>query len=78
MTELLEINVTLPKQGLDYVVATAAQHDMRLVLTLTNYLPSYGGAQQYVQWIGGSNITAFYARQDIRWAPSWRLIVSRP
>lgn len=48
------------------MVATAAKFDIRLVLTLTNYLPSYGGAQKYVQWIGGSSITDFYTRPDIR------------
>ena len=58
-------------QGLDYVVTQAAAHGMRLVLTLTNYLAAYGGAQQYVNWYGGGTITDFWQRSDIRqgWAP---------
>ena len=31
-------------QGLDYVVAQAALHGIRLILTLTNYWPDYGRA----------------------------------
>ncbi|EIE19597.1 glycoside hydrolase [Coccomyxa subellipsoidea C-169] len=31
--------------GLDYVVAMACSHNMRLVLTLTNYLTAFGGMQ---------------------------------
>ena len=30
-------------QGLDYVMAQACQHGLRVVLTLTNYLTAYGG-----------------------------------
>ena len=55
-------------QGLDYVVTQAAAHGMRLVLTFTNYLAAYGGAQQYVNWYGGGTITDFWQRSDIRQA----------
>ena len=55
-------------QGLDYVVATAGARGMRVILTLTNYLPAYGGAQQWVHWYGGGTITDFWKRQDIRHA----------
>ena len=33
-------------QGLDYVVAQAALHGIRLILTLTNYWPDYGRAHK--------------------------------
>ena len=53
-------------QGLDYVVATAGAHGMRVILTLTNYLNAYGGATQWVDWYGGGTISDFWQRQDIR------------
>ena len=34
-------------QGLDYVVAQAALHGIRLILTLTNYWPDYGRAHKF-------------------------------
>lgn len=62
----MEVSDTGSFQGLDYVVATAGQHGMRVILTLTNYLPAYGGAQQWVNWYGGGTITDFWQRSDIR------------
>ena len=63
-------------QGLDYVVATAGARGMRVILTLTNYLPAYGGAQQWVHWYGGGTITDFWKRQDIRHAAHLILLTS--
>ncbi|CAL8471250.1 g10792 [Coccomyxa elongata] len=55
-------------QGLDYVVATACSNNIRLVLTLTNYLTAYGGMQTWVEWFQGENISDFYKSQTIRHA----------
>ena len=49
------------------MVATAGKYGIRLVLTLANYLPSYGGAPKDVQWLGGTSITDFWTRPDIRY-----------
>ncbi len=57
-------------QGLDRVVAAANAHGMRLVLTLTNYLSAYGGAQQWVQWFNGTSIIDFWTDPSIRRARS--------
>jgi len=38
--------------GLDWVLATAARHGLRLVLPLGNAWDAYGGARQYVAWAG--------------------------
>lgn len=37
-------------QALDFVVAEARRHGVRLLLTLVNNLPEYGGKSRYVQW----------------------------
>lgn len=37
-------------QALDFVVAEAGKHGVRLLLTLVNNLPEYGGKSRYVQW----------------------------
>jgi mannan endo-1,4-beta-mannosidase len=39
-------------QGLDWVLATAARHGLRLILPLGNAWDAYGGARQYVAWAG--------------------------
>ena len=41
-------------QGLDYVVAQAALHGIRLILTLTNYWPDYGRAHNFARVPQGS------------------------
>lgn len=43
------VNVWL-LQALDFVVAEARKHGVRLLLTLVNNLPEYGGKSRYVQW----------------------------
>jgi mannan endo-1,4-beta-mannosidase len=35
---------------LDYVIAEARQHGVRLLLSLVNNLKAYGGKTQYVNW----------------------------
>ncbi|CAK0784598.1 hypothetical protein CVIRNUC_007802 [Coccomyxa viridis] len=53
-------------QGLDYVVAQAALHGIRLILTLTNYWPDYGGTPQWAQWYNQSSLVEFYQDDNIR------------
>ena len=57
-------------QGLDRVVAAAGAHGLRLVLTLTNYLPAYGGAPQWVRWNNGTSIADFWTSPRIRCSQS--------
>lgn len=37
-------------QALDFVIAEAQKHGVKLLLTLVNNLQEYGGKSQYVQW----------------------------
>jgi mannan endo-1,4-beta-mannosidase len=37
-------------RGLDAVIAAAAAHGLRLILSLLNYWPDYGGMDQYLRW----------------------------
>jgi hypothetical protein len=39
-------------QRLDYIVASARKHHMRLILTMANYWPDYGGIGAYARWLG--------------------------
>nr|GMD04912.1 mannan endo-1,4-beta-mannosidase 6-like [Ipomoea batatas] len=47
-------------QGLDYVVAEARRHRIRLILCLVNNLKAYGGTTQYVRWAqeAGVNVSS--------------------
>jgi len=54
-------------QALDYVIAEARRHQIRLLLSLVNNLQAYGGKDQYVQWawqeglgLSSSNDSFFY------------------
>lgn len=54
-------------QALDYVIAEARRHRIRLLLSLVNNLQAYGGKDQYVQWawqdgvgLSSSNDSFFY------------------
>lgn len=35
---------------LDYIIKQAEEHDMKLVITFTNYWEAFGGMGQYVKW----------------------------
>ena len=48
------------------MVAAAGAHGLRLVLTLTNYLPAYGGAPSWVRWHNGTSIADFWTSPRIR------------
>ncbi|KAK9809536.1 hypothetical protein WJX73_010231 [Symbiochloris irregularis] len=54
--QLGQLNTTY-LEALDYVVSQAEQRDLKLILTLVNYYPDYGGMQQYVEWTNTSNAT---------------------
>lgn len=45
---------------LDRAVHLAGQRDVRLILTLTNYWPDYGGMRQYQRWLGLTSLNDFY------------------
>jgi len=52
--------------SLDYAVWKAGQLDLRLVLTLTNNWPDFGGMSQYVTWFGAAGHDDFYTDPEIR------------
>lgn len=47
------------------MIASACEHNIRLVLTLTNYLADYGGMQIWVQWFKGKSISEFFTNPNI-------------
>jgi mannan endo-1,4-beta-mannosidase len=59
-------------QRLDYVLASARRHGIRLVIPLTNNWNDFGGMDQYVRWAGGSYHDEFYTDPVIRgWYKDW-------
>ncbi len=59
-------------ERLDRAVKLAGERGIRLVLTLTNYWPDYGGMPQYQQWMGLQNLNDFYRdRRAITAFQSW-------
>ncbi len=53
-------------QKMDYVLAKAAEHDIKVILTLTNYWTAFGGMEQYVAWAGKSGVETFYTDATIK------------
>ncbi|AWB27450.1 PKD domain-containing protein [Halococcoides cellulosivorans] len=55
---------------LDYIVARAREHGLRLVLTFADFWPHSGGFDQYVEWVTGNSgkgyRAAFYVNEEIR------------
>ena len=49
---------------LDYVVAKANQHGVRLILSLTSWDDDFGGIPQYAEWAGTDGPEAFYANDE--------------
>src|SRR5690242_6222788 len=45
---------------LDRAIKLAAERNIRLILTLTNYFPDYGGMHQYQKWLGLPVLNDFY------------------
>jgi hypothetical protein len=55
-------------QKLDYIMASARLHHMRVILTMVNYWPDFGGIGSYAKWVGLPNKLLFYtspAAQDL-------------
>ncbi len=70
MPELREGALGLER--LDRAVKLAGECGIRLILTLTNYWPDYGGMPQYQQWMGLRNLNDFYRdRRTITAFQSW-------
>jgi hypothetical protein len=47
-------------QRLDYIVDSARRHGIRVILTLDNYWPDYGGIGRAAQWLGLENKLQFF------------------
>ena len=45
---------------LDYIMASARKHHIRVILTLANYWPDYGGIGSYASWLGLPNKLLFF------------------
>ena len=59
-------------QRLDYVIARAGQHGLKLVIPFVNNWNAYGGMDQYVRWRGGQYHDEFYTDPTIRqWYKDW-------
>ncbi|WP_238008485.1 cellulase family glycosylhydrolase [Dactylosporangium sp. AC04546] len=59
-------------QHLDYVLKSARDHGIRLVVPLTNNWSAFGGMDQYVRWRGGAHHDEFYTDPVIRgWYQDW-------
>lgn len=59
-------------QKLDYVLASAKRHGIKLIIPLTNNWNDFGGMDQYVRWAGGSYHDDFYTNATIRgWYKDW-------
>ena len=61
------MTVLLILQGLDRVIAQASARGIRVILTLTNYWPDYGGPPTWAKWFNRSSIVEFYQDPTIRW-----------
>ncbi|KAL4735587.1 glycoside hydrolase superfamily [Aspergillus similis] len=53
-------------QRLDYVVQSAEQRGIKLIINFVNYWDDYGGMNAYVQAYGGSSNADFYASQEMQ------------
>jgi mannan endo-1,4-beta-mannosidase len=59
-------------QRLDYVLKSARDKGIRLVIPLTNNWGDFGGMDQYVRWRGGTHHDDFYTDPVIRgWFKDW-------
>ncbi|GAQ47052.1 hypothetical protein AtubIFM56815_003877 [Aspergillus tubingensis] len=53
-------------QRLDYVVSSAEQHGIKLIINFVNYWTDYGGMSAYVSAYGGSDETDFYTSDTMQ------------
>lgn len=59
-------------EQLDYMVASAKEHGVKLVLPLVNNWGPFGGMDQYVQWAGLEFHGDFYTDETVRgWYEDW-------
>ena len=49
-------------EALDYVLAEAAKHDVKVIIPFINYWEDYGGMLQYARWAGGNSYEYFYTQ----------------
>ncbi|OMO67213.1 Glycoside hydrolase, family 5 [Corchorus olitorius] len=59
-------------QALDYVIAEARQHGVRLLLSLVNNLQAYGGKTQYVNWAWQEGVGLSSSNDSFFFDPSIR------
>jgi hypothetical protein len=67
-------------EALDHVVAEAKQRNIRLILTLVNYWPDYGGVRRYMSWCDcGATESSFYSEEEMKgWYRDYaRMLVNR-
>jgi mannan endo-1,4-beta-mannosidase len=51
-------------EHLDYLIAKAGQHGIRLVLSFTDYWDHYGGMPKYAEWAGLEKTSEFYTSDE--------------
>src|SRR5665647_2232330 len=57
---------------LDYVIASAKKHNVKLILPLVNNWGPFGGMDQYVRWAGLTYHSDFYTDAKVRqWYKDW-------
>ncbi|XP_061346501.1 mannan endo-1,4-beta-mannosidase 2-like [Gastrolobium bilobum] len=59
-------------KALDYVIAEARKHGIRLLLSLVNNLPAYGGKTQYVEWAWQEGVGLSSSNDSFFFDPSIR------
>jgi len=55
-------------QHLDYVLAAAAAHDLKLVVVLVNNWQTFGGIDQYLMWYGKRQHHEFFTAPELKQA----------
>jgi mannan endo-1,4-beta-mannosidase len=53
---------------LDYVLAAAAEHDIKLIVVLINNWPAFGGIDQYLTWYGRGEHHEFFSAPELKQA----------
>lgn len=59
-------------EKLDYLIYSAGEHDIKLILPLVNNWTNFGGMDQYVRWAGGTFHDDFINDETIKaWYKAW-------
>jgi mannan endo-1,4-beta-mannosidase len=59
-------------KALDHMLASAAAHNVKVIMVLTNNWRDFGGMDQYVKWKGGQYHDEFYTDTTIKgWYKNW-------